>query len=68
MIETLLAKLGAQVRSLVKELRSHMPYGVAKQNKEKLIALEGSKAVSVLAYLGLDMKRLSPSESKSMAV
>ena len=45
-----------------------MPCGVAKQNKEKIIALEGSKTVSVLAYLGLDMKRLSPSESKSMTV
>ena len=64
----MLAKQGAQVRSLVRELRSHMPCGVAKQNEEKIIALEGSKAVSVLAHLGLDVKRLSPSESKSLAV
>ena len=45
-----------------------MPCRVAKQNKEKIIASEGSKAVSVLAYLGLDVKRLSSSESKSLAV
>ena len=55
-----LPKQGAQVRSLVRELRSPMPCRVAKQNKEKIIASEGSKAVSILAYLGLDMKRLSP--------
>ena len=35
MVKTLSSKAGAQVRSLVRELRSHMLHGEAKKKKKK---------------------------------